>query len=100
MCRQDAAEWGRGFAPCWGITHAQSLRQPQRCSPKRERQGRRHGGRAALIIAAVSKCEGGRGRGGRGLGGAGGKAARKIKDRLGGALVWRIDRGTSRRKKS
>jgi|ERR1700735_3730617 ABC-type amino acid transport substrate-binding protein len=61
MCRQDAAELGRGFAPYWGITHDQSLRQPQRCSPKRARQGKRQGGRAALIIAAVSKCEGRKG---------------------------------------
>ena len=39
MCRQDAVELGRGVAPYWGVTHDQSLRQSQVCSPGRGRQG-------------------------------------------------------------
>jgi hypothetical protein len=39
MCGWVAVELGRGFAPYWGVTHDQSLRQSQVCSPGRARQG-------------------------------------------------------------
>ena len=45
---------GRGAALCWRVTHDQSLRRPQRCSPGRARQDERQDGRAALIIAVPS----------------------------------------------
>ena len=57
MCGWVAVELGRGFAPYWGVTHDQSLRQSQVCSPGPARQGAPRAPLISAVPAIVSKSE-------------------------------------------